>query len=150
MVEYIAANIGAKSLFSTHYHELTALEDKLPGIKNYNIAVKKRGEGITFLRKIVRGGTDDSFGIEVAYLADVPSAVIARAREILAAIETTPAREVDVEGVDNAIREKCEQKQADNSILDAIRNIDVSTLTPIEAMNELYRLQKEVMKLYED
>ena len=150
VVEYIAANIGAKSLFSTHYHELTALEDKLAGIKNYNIAVKKRGEGITFLRKIVRGGTDDSFGIEVAYLADVPSAVISRAREILAAIETTPTREVDVEGVDKAICERKEQIQADNSILDAIRNIDVSTLTPIEAMNELYRIQKEVMKLYEN
>ena len=150
VVEYIATNIGAKSLFSTHYHELTALEDKLPGIKNYNIAVKKRGEGITFLRKIVRGGTDDSFGIEVAYLADVPSAVISRAREILAAIETTPTREVDVDGVDNNIREQKEKKQADKGILDAIINIDVSTLTPIEAMNELYRLQKEVMKLYEN
>ncbi len=150
VVEYIAANIGAKSLFSTHYHELTALEDKLSGIKNYNIAVKKRGEGITFLRKIVRGGTDDSFGIEVAYLADVPSAVISRAREILAAIETNPSREVDVDCVDNSIREMRDQRQEDNGILDAIKNIDVSTLTPIEAMNELYRLQKEVMKLYEN
>ena len=82
--------------------------------------------------------------------ADVPSAVISRAREILAAIETTPTREVDVEGVDKAICERKEQIQADNSILDAIRNIDVSTLTPIEAMNELYRIQKEVMKLYEN
>ncbi|MBQ7900535.1 MAG: DNA mismatch repair protein MutS [Clostridia bacterium] len=150
VVEHIAQNIGAKSLFSTHYHELTALEDKLEGIKNYNIAVKKRGEGITFLRKIVRGGTDDSFGIEVAYLADVPSPVIARAREILAAIETTPQGEVSVESVSHSIQQQKEQKTVDNSIFDAIRNIDVSTLTPIEALNELYKLQKEVNKLYED
>ena len=144
VVEHIAANIGAKSLFSTHYHELTDLEYKLGGIKNYNIAVKKRGENITFLRKIVRGGTDDSFGIEVACLADVPPSVISRAREILAAMETNPAGEVDVETVDKCIAWQREQTRADNSILDAIKNIDVSTLTPIEAMNELYKLQKEV------
>ncbi len=150
VVEHIAASIGAKSLFSTHYHELTALEDKLPGIKNYNIAVKKRGEGITFLRKIVRGGTDDSFGIEVAFLADVPSEVIARAREILSAIESTPTKEVSVDGVADCIQQQKEQKNTDNSIFDAIRNIDISTLTPIEAMNELYKLQKEVIRIYEN
>ena len=74
-VKYVCEKVGAKSLFATHYHELTALEGKINGVKNYSIAVKKRGEDITFLRKIIRGGTDDSFGIEVARLAGVPDEV---------------------------------------------------------------------------
>ncbi|MBQ8526279.1 MAG: DNA mismatch repair protein MutS [Clostridia bacterium] len=151
VVEYISKNIGAKSLFSTHYHELTELENKLKGVKNYSIAVKKRGEGITFLRKIVRGGTDDSFGIEVAYLADVPHDVIVRAREILSAIESNPANKTaDVAQVEEIIEKQTSSVKIDNNILERIKNIDLSTITPIEAMNELYKLQKEVCKLNED
>lgn len=152
VVEYISKNIGAKSLFSTHYHELTELEDKLEGVKNYSIAVKKRGEGITFLRKIVRGGTDDSFGIEVAYLADVPHDVIVRAREILSAIESTPSgKGADISEASTIMENNSNtQSKIDSSILSRIKDIDLSTITPIEAMNELYKLQKEVLKLDEN
>ncbi len=76
----IKKHLGAKTLFATHYHELTALEELIPGVKNYNIAVKKRGDDITFLRRIVRGGADDSYGIEVAKLAGVPNKIITRAK----------------------------------------------------------------------
>jgi DNA mismatch repair protein MutS len=145
VVEYISKNIGAKSLFSTHYHELTALEDSLSGVKNYSIAVKKRGEGITFLRKIVRGGTDDSFGIEVAYLADVPYEVIGRAREILSAIEKgNGASSTDVEKINENIAKKEEYLGSLSPVIERLKNLDISTLTPLEAINELFRLQKEV------
>ncbi len=145
VVEYISKNIGAKSLFSTHYHELTALEDSLLGVKNYSIAVKKRGEGITFLRKIVRGGTDDSFGIEVAYLADVPYEVIARAREILSAIEKgNGASSTDVSAINENIAKKEEYSGSLSPVIERLKNLEISTLTPLDAINELFRLQKEV------
>ncbi len=150
VVEHICAKIGAKSLFSTHYHELTALEGKLPGVKNYNIAVKKRGDNITFLRKIVKGGTDDSFGIEVAYLADVPSDVIIRAREILSSVEKSQVPAPTVESLSEAIRVGNEQKIQNNRVFERILNTDLSTITPIEALNELYKLQKEVQELNEN
>jgi DNA mismatch repair protein MutS len=134
--------LGAKTLFATHYHELSVIEDQLPGIKNYNIAVKKRGEKMIFLRKIVRGATDDSFGVEVAKLAGLPGAVINRAREILQELETEGKPQVKV------MREAEEDDQV--SMLDlrsqqvcaALESISVETLTPIEAMNELYKLKK--------
>lgn len=150
VVEHICTKIGAKSLFSTHYHELTALEGKLIGVKNYNIAVKKRGDNITFLRKIVKGGTDDSFGIEVAYLADVPSDVIVRAREILSSIEKSQAPTPNVDSISEAINEKNEKKIQNNRVFERILNTDLSTITPIEALNELYKLQKEVQELNEN
>ena len=88
VVEYThSKKIGAKTLFATHYHELTSMEYEFDGIVNYNIAAKKRGDNITFLRKIVRGSTDDSYGIEVAKLAGLPNEVIKRAKEILATVE---------------------------------------------------------------
>ena len=91
VIEYVAdkRRVGARALFATHYHELTVLEELVDGVKNYNIAVKKRGDDITFLRKIVRGGADDSYGIEVAKLAGVPNAVIKRAKAVLADLEAT-------------------------------------------------------------
>lgn len=146
VVEYVSDRIGAKSLFSTHYHELTQLEDKLDGVKNYSVAVKKKGEGITFLRKIVRGGTDDSFGIEVAYLANVPHEVITRAREILSAIESEPSAELSVSGIESGIAAKKEAAQSETPLADRIRRLELSAMTPIEALNELYQLQKEVNK----
>ena len=146
VVEYVSERIGAKSLFSTHYHELTQLEDKLDGVKNYSVAVKKKGEGITFLRKIVRGGTDDSFGIEVAYLANVPHEVITRAREILSAIESEPSAELSVSGIESGIAAKKESAQSETPLADRIRRLELSAMTPIEALNELYQLQKEVNK----
>lgn len=145
VVEYVTdtKKIGARTLFATHYHELTALEDLVPGVKNYNIAVKKRGDDITFLRKIVRGGADDSYGIEVAGLAGVPNAVIRRAKHVLADLEATaPKPEV------RAVESKEEAPQltmnelSGGAVADRLRAMQVDTMTPIEALNALYELKK--------
>ena len=143
VLEYAAnpKRLGAKTLFATHYHELSTMEDKLPNVKNYNIAVKKRGDQMIFLRKIVPGATDDSYGIEVAKLAGIPNVVISRAREILAELET--------EGTVSApapVQEPEDQVSmldlTGQQIIAALSGITVETLTPIEAMNELYKLKK--------
>ena len=144
VLEYAAnpKKLGAKTLFATHYHELSTLETVLPNVKNYNIAVKKRGDQMIFLRKIVPGATDDSYGVEVAKLAGLPNAVIARAREILEELE----QENGVVHTPTAVMEPDDQI----SMLDltgqqlraALEAISVETLTPIEAMNELYKLKK--------
>ncbi|MBQ6894090.1 MAG: DNA mismatch repair protein MutS, partial [Clostridia bacterium] len=123
----------------THYHELTDLENTTEGIKNYSVAVKKRGDDITFLRKIVRGGTDDSFGIEVAKLAGVPDEVISRAKEILASIDSGEKPEINPS---SAGSESNEISSKADEIAAFIKNLDVTCLTPIEALNELYRLNK--------
>lgn len=129
--------IGAKTLFATHYHELTVLEGVLDGVKNYNVAVKKRGEDITFLRRIVRGGADDSYGIEVARLSGVSDSVIKRAREILHTLEAEDKPVVVKSGQD--IGEQLGIiNELDYSISDELRRIDVNTLTPIEAMSILF------------
>ena len=117
------------------------MEEKLPNVKNYNIAVKKRGEQMIFLRKIVPGATDDSYGIEVARLAGLPNAVITRAREILAELEQsgsvpTPAASKEPEEQISMLDLTSQQ------VCQALRSISVETLTPIEAMNELYKLRK--------
>ncbi|MBE7035006.1 MAG: DNA mismatch repair protein MutS [Ruminococcaceae bacterium] len=145
--EYIASRkkLGAKTLFATHYHEMTALEGQLDGVKNYSIACKKRGDSVTFLRRIVRGGADDSYGIEVAALAGLPKQVISRAKEILAEIEDREGRK------DAVIPQKVQEAEPQlgfgdiraAEIMDRLATIDVSTLTPIEAMNVLYELQKQ-------
>ena len=143
VLEYAAnpKKLGAKTLFATHYHELSAMESKLPNVKNYNIAVKKRGDQMIFLRKIVPGATDDSYGIEVAKLAGLPSAVITRAREILQELESeTPvSRPVRILPEDDQISMVDLSAQHLRAALEAIT---VETLTPIEAMNELYKLKK--------
>ena len=134
--------LGAKTLFATHYHELSTIENELPNVKNYNIAVKKRGDQMIFLRKIVPGATDDSYGIEVAKLAGIPNPVITRAREILRELESADGRPVV------AVAPAQEDDQV--SMLDlsaqqvaaALESLNVETLTPIEAMNELYKLKK--------
>jgi len=143
--EYIAdkKKIGAKTLFATHYHELTQLEDKLDGVKNYCIACKKRGDDVIFLRRIIKGGADDSYGIEVSALAGLPKTVIERAKEILSAIDK---KEADVSIIPD--KEFEEDNQIDFSdmknleLIDILRDLDVSTLTPIEALNKLYELTK--------
>ena len=143
VLEYAAnpKKLGAKTLFATHYHELSSLESKLPNVKNYNIAVKKRGDRMIFLRKIVPGATDDSYGVEVAKLAGLPTAVISRAREILQELESdrgtvspAPAQAPDdqISMLDLRSQQVC----------DVLSSIAVETLTPIEAMNELYKLKK--------
>lgn len=145
VVEYTySKKIGAKTLFATHYHELTDMEDEFPGIVNYNIAAKKRGDSITFLRKIVRGGTDDSYGIEVAKLAGVPNEVVKRAREILAGIESGAPREIKYTAQKEAPMDLFSQlsQGADSEVADKIRALDINTLTPIEAMNALFEYKK--------
>ena len=148
VLEYVAdkKRLGAKTLFATHYHELTALEGQIPGVKNYNIAAKKHGDDITFLRRIVRGGADDSYGIEVAKLAGVPNRVITRARQILAELEAGK----DVPAPKGLASKKQEEEPAqiafappnETEILERLKSLDVNTLTPIECMNTLFELSK--------
>ena len=142
-LEYAASpkHLGAKTLFATHYHELACIEDELPNVKNYNIAVKKRGDKMIFLRKIVPGATDDSFGVEVAKLAGLPSSVVNRARQILAQLESDQPRERVIvrEDADDQISMLDLSAQ---QVRQALEAITVETLTPIEAMNELYKLKK--------
>ena len=145
VVEYTCSKkIGAKTLFATHYHELTDMEGQLKGVVNYNIAAKKRGDSITFLRKIVRGGTDDSYGIEVAKLAGVPSDVVKRAREILADIESNKpiAREEKRDVVPEFDLFSGITESKESEVADKLRGVDINTLTPIEAMNMLFELKK--------
>ena len=142
VLEYAAGKkLGAKTLFATHYHELSTIENELPNVKNYNIAMKKRGEQMIFLRKIVPGATDDSFGIEVAKLAGLPGSVISRAREILTELETEGGKPVTytAPAMDDQISMMDLSAQ---QIKAALENLTVETLTPIEAMNELYKLKK--------
>ncbi|MBR2908011.1 MAG: DNA mismatch repair protein MutS [Clostridia bacterium] len=149
IVEYTCSRkIGAKTLFATHYHELTTLEEELEGVVNYNIAAKKRGDNITFLRKIVRGSTDDSYGIEVAKLAGVPNEVIRRAKEILRTVEAS-ARALSLSGDAPKEEEKddtlitfddCISEQ----VIDELKKVDLNTLSPFECMTFLFNLQKRL------
>lgn len=144
--------LGAKALFATHYHELTAMEGMLDGVKNYSIAVKKRGDDITFLRRIVKGGADESFGIEVAKLAGVPDSVVKRAKVILKELEQS---KIDIKfKAEDAVAEEDEDDiqfnftvNGKNEIIEILKTIDVNTLTPIEAMQTLYDLKKKSEEL---
>ena len=152
VLEYTSGKkLGAKTMFATHYHELTVLEDEIDGVVNYNVAVKKRGDDLTFLRKIVKGPVDESYGIEVAKLAGIPGAVVKRAKEILSSLESEEHREN---------RSHVEMKEPDNgfeamtismfdvsgeSVCEDIRKLDINTLTPIEAMNLIYNWKKQLM-----
>ncbi len=145
VLEHVAnsRHIGAKTMFATHYHELTVMENEQEGVKNYNVAVKKHGDDITFLRRIVRGPADESYGIEVAKLAGVPDDVVLRAKEILKELDT---------GVPFAKRERLPETsegqllllpQESNDLLQRLKDLDVNVLTPIEAMQVLYELNSE-------
>ena len=145
VLEYCAdpKKLGAKTLFATHYHELTAMEDTLPGVRNYNIAVKTRGEDIIFLRKIVPGGADRSYGIEVARLAGLPDSVVSRARKILKQLEEEsgrPAAPVLMPESDQVSLTALGEAEA----VDALRRAQVDTLSPIEALNLLYEIKKKL------
>ena len=154
VLEYVCnkRKIGAKTLFATHYHELTDMEEELPGIKNYNIACKKRGDDIIFLRRIVPGPADGSYGIEVAKLAGVPNPVVKRAREVLKEIIDEQERTGGVLKVPTEVPEETGASPEDfqisftshasDEILDELKALDVNTFTPIEAMNYLYDLSK--------
>ena len=142
VLEYAAngKRLGAKTLFATHYHELTTIENELPNVKNYNIAVKKRNDQMIFLRKIVPGAADDSYGVEVAKLAGLPNTVISRAREILTELESgsAPIAAAPKQADDQLSMLDLRSQQ----VCDALSAITVETLTPIEAMNELYKLKR--------
>ena len=151
VLEFVAdkKKLGAKALFATHYHELTVMENLLDGVKNYNIAVKKRGDDITFLRRIIPGGADDSYGIEVAKLAGLPDWIIKRAKEILK--ELTSGKTDDKETFANISPRNNEDDMqlnlldtASNAVTDKLKSVDVNTLTPIEAMNLLYELKNMI------
>ena len=147
IIEYTnGKKIGAKTLFATHYHELTSMEDEFSGIVNYNIAAKKRGDNIIFLRKIIRGSTDDSYGIEVAKLAGLPNEVIRRAKEILATVEKTSrtlttSNSNFADDVENLITF---EDITEKSVIEDIKKIDINTMTPVEAMNLLFELNNRL------
>ncbi|MBQ4066457.1 MAG: DNA mismatch repair protein MutS, partial [Clostridia bacterium] len=152
VLEYTAGKkLGAKTMFATHYHELTELEDEIDGVVNYNVAVKKRGDDLTFLRKIVKGPVDESYGIEVAKLAGIPKEIVKRAKEILSGLEsssTEPKAAVKVPSA--AAQDPFEsmaisfEDVARDEICDRIRKTDINTLTPIEAMNLIFQWKKEL------
>lgn len=145
VLEYIAdkRKLGAKTMFATHYHELTELESQLAGVKNYNVSVRKRGEDVIFLRRIVPGAADDSYGVYVAKLAGVPSSIIRRANEILALLEQ--GAPVCVTANKNSVGKDENQiilTQADDTeLIRRIKELDLGNITPIQAMNLLYELK---------
>jgi len=162
VLEYAAdkKRLGAKTLFATHYHELTELESILDGVVNYNIAVKKRGFDITFLRRIVRGGADDSYGIEVAKLAGVPNSVVTRAKAILGELEEShhgarrgelgsPADQgrPAVSPAADAPEQISFSAAPQNALIEQLQGIDIDVLTPIEAMTKLYEFVNKAKKL---
>ena len=163
VVEYISDSklLGAKTLFATHYHELTELEGKIENVNNYCIAVKEKGDDIVFLRKIVKGGADKSYGIQVAKLAGVPDLVINRAKEIVEELsdEDITSRVSEIAGREHAAKKKGRSKKydevdiaqmslfdtvKDDDVLNELQEIDVTNLTPVDALNTLYRLQNKL------
>ena len=163
VVEYIsdAKLLGAKTLFATHYHELTELEGKINNVNNYCIAVKEKGDDIVFLRKIVKGGADKSYGIQVAKLAGVPDIVINRAKEIVEELadEDITSRVSEIASREAEVKKKTKSKKydevdiaqfslfdtvKDDDVLEELKAIDVGNLTPIDALNTIYRLQNKL------
>ncbi|MDP4180893.1 MAG: DNA mismatch repair protein MutS [Bacillota bacterium] len=154
VIEYICdkEKLGSRTLFATHYHELTGLEGKISGIKNYCISVMEKGEDIIFLRKIIRGGADDSYGIQVARLAGVPQAVLGRAKEILKDLEDADInkreakirkKQIPIDGQMNLFSIKAPNKSSDE-VIDELKSIDISALTPLDALNVIYKLQQKL------
>ena len=166
VVEHISNRhyLGAKTLFATHYHELTELEGKIPGVKNYCVAVREVGDQIKFLRKIVRGGADKSYGIQVARLAGLPDIVIDRANELVAQLtdnditeklqqfdtsgaassgRTSAAKPVHYDDVDLA-QMSLFDTTSDEDVLKELAEVDIPNLTPLDALNTLYRLQSRL------
>ena len=141
VLEHCAEKLKAKTLFATHYHELTALEQTLPNVRNYNIAVRARGEDIIFLRKIIPGGADRSYGIEVAKLAGLPDSVLKRARAILEELESQSGRPAPVAAPDDQLSLTA---MAESEVAELLRRTQVDSLSPLEALNLLYDLKKRL------
>ena len=132
--------LGAKTLFATHYHELTQMEQEMKGVKNFNIAVKRKGEDIIFLRRIVPGGADQSYGIAVARLAGVPDSIINRAKDILSETEESGVTVVRGETRTASAQLEFDMSPSAGDLIESLKNIDINTLTPIEAMSKLFEL----------
>lgn len=153
VVEYLCdpARVGAKTLFATHYHELSELEGHVEGVQNYYISVKEHGEDVIFLRKIVRGGADKSFGIHVARLAGVPHPVLVRAHEIQARLEVSDVNKIGQNILEEGTARENEQVSlfdvGKTEIINELQNLDVMALTPIDAMNKLFLLREKARKL---
>ena len=148
VVEYLHAKTRAKTLFATHYHELTDLESMLSGVKNYHVSVKESGGGIVFLRKVEEGAADKSYGIEVAKLAGLPTEVISRAREVLQEHESAERAATQHLGSAESPNQRPAQltifTPLSNTVVDKLREADLNRLTPIEALNLLYELKKQL------
>ncbi len=161
VIEYISSRLGSKTLFATHYHELTELEGKIDSVNNYCVAVREQGDDIIFLRKIVPGGADKSYGIQVARLAGVPDAVIARAKEIVEELSdadiTTRIKDIAVSTEGGGKKKKAKKydevdlgqmslfdTNSDDDVLEEIKDMDLGNLTPIDALNKLYELQSRL------
>lgn len=153
VVEYLCdpARVGAKTLFATHYHELSELEGHVEGVQNYCISVKEHGEDVIFLRKIVRGGADKSFGLHVARLAGVPHPVLVRAHEIQARLEVSDVNKIGQNILEEGTARENEQVSlfdvGKTEIINELQNLDVMALTPIDAMNKLFLLREKARKL---
>ena len=151
VIEYVRDKIGAKTLFATHYHELSDLENYSERIKNYCVAVKERGSEVVFLRRIIQGGADKSYGIHVAKLAGLPKVVTERAKKILADLEAEPTKQIKHMDT-KVVKEKAISANEGMSSLFAnplneqILALDVMSMTPLEAINKLYQLQQEAKK----
>ncbi len=145
MLEYCAdkRRLGARTMFATHYHELSALEGTLDGVKNYNITAKKQGGSLIFLRKIVPGSADDSYGIEVAKLAGVPDTVVKKAKQYLAELESGGAAPAPVPTAAPEQGQVSMLDVAGGELARRLRDLDVNTITPLEALNLLYQLKQE-------
>jgi DNA mismatch repair protein MutS len=145
IIEYIHnhPHLRAKTLFATHYHELTQLAELLPGIRNYNVAVSEAENNVVFLHKIVAGGADKSYGIHVAQLAGLPAPVIQRANEIMAELEKSSGRAMRI---NPQAAQQATLFPETNPLLDEIKDIDVNSLSPIEALNKLFEWQKKYIE----
>ncbi|MEG2893918.1 MAG: DNA mismatch repair protein MutS, partial [Clostridium sp.] len=167
VVDYIARKIGSKTLFATHYHELTELENIITGVKNYSISVKEHGEDIIFLRKIVQGGADKSYGVQVAKLAGLPSEVIDLSKALLVKLEENhigcrPSStcddkpkdkgQISLFEMDNTIEEEVAIdidnviSKKEKQILKEIEGLDIINMTPLDAINYIYRLKEKLKK----
>ncbi len=148
VVEYICEKIGAKTLFATHYHELTQLEEKMNCVKNYCVAVKKRGDDITFLRRIIEGGADDSYGVEVAKLAGIPTKVIRRAQELVKDLEGDKVSlQQSAVSFETRVENQSFETILSMDLVEKLKKTDVSTLTPLEGLNLLNQLVNEAKKI---
>ena len=147
VVEHISEEIRARTLFATHYHELTELENKIEGVKNYYISVKEKGDDVIFLRKILRGGADSSYGIHVAKLAGVPYAVVNRAKEVMKQLEEADiskknTKDISKSSVVNGQVDMFNLKGV--KIADELERLELNGVTPIDALNILYKLKEEL------